>query len=94
MFSWAGCRWGVDEDTLRAVAVIESTWHQSTWGDRCGGSDPTIGSFSVVQIKNKDCNGSLVWGGMPDVVQSTALAVDLYAARTRACYNGDFYDGG
>lgn len=94
MFSWAGCRWGVDEDTLRAVAVIESTWHQSTWGDRCGGSDPTIGSFSVVQIKNKNCDGSLLWGGMPDVVQSTALAVDLYAARLRACYNGDFYDGG
>ena len=94
MFSWAACRWGIDEDTLRAVAVIESTWHQSTWGDRCGGGDATIGSFSVMQIKNKDCNGSLVWGGMPDVVQSTALAVDLYAARTRACYNGDFYDGG
>jgi hypothetical protein len=94
MFSWAGCRWGIDEDLLRAVAVIESTWHQSTWGDRCGGGDPTIGSFSVVQIKNKSCDGSLLWGGMPDVQQSTALAVDLYAARLRACYNGDFYDGG
>jgi hypothetical protein len=94
MFSWAACRWGIDEDVLRAVAVIESTWHQSTWGDRCGGGDPTIGSFSVMQIKNKNCDGSLLWGGMPDVVQSTALAVDLYAARLRACYNGDFYDGG
>ena len=94
MFSWAACRWGIDEDLLRAVAVIESTWHQSTWGDRCGGGDQTIGSFSVMQIKNKNCDGSLLWGGMPDVVQSTALAVDLYAARLRACYNGDFYDGG
>jgi hypothetical protein len=94
MFSWAGCRWGVDEDTLRAVAVIESTWHQSVWGDRCGGGDPTIGSFSVVQIKNKNCDGSLLWGGMPDVQQSTALAVDLYAARLRACFNGDFYEPG
>jgi hypothetical protein len=94
MFSWAACRWGIEENVLRAVAVIESTWHQSTWGDRCGGGDPTIGSFSVMQIKNKNCDGSLLWGGMPDVVQSTALAVDLYAARTRACFNGDFYDGG
>jgi hypothetical protein len=94
MFSWAGCRWGIDEDLLRAVAVIESTWHESTWGDRCSGTDPTIGSFSVMQIKNKKCDGSLLWGGMPDVVNSTALAVDLYAARLRACYNGDFYDGG
>jgi autotransporter family porin len=94
MFSWAACRWGVDEDLLRAVAVIESTWHQSTWGDRCGGGDGTIGSFSVVQIKNKNCDGSLLWGGMPDIQQSTALAVDLYAARLRACYNGDFYEAG
>ena len=94
MFSWAGCRWGIDEDLMRAVAVIESTWHQSTWGDRCGGGDPTIGSFSIVQIKNKNCDGSLLWGGMPDVVQSTALAVDLYAARLRACFNGDFYEPG
>jgi hypothetical protein len=94
MFSWAGCRWGIDEDLLRAVAVIESTWHQSTWGDRCAGNDATIGSFSVMQIRNKACDGSLLWGGMPDTQQSTALAVDLYAARLRACYNGDFYDGG
>ncbi len=93
MFSWAGCRWGIDENLLRAVAVIESTWHQSTWGDRCGGSDATIGSFSVMQIKNKTCDGALLWGGMPDIQASTALAVDLYAARLRACYNGDFYDG-
>ena len=94
MFSWAACRWGIDEDLLRAVGAIESTWHQSTWGDRCGGGDPTIGSFSVVQIKNKTCDGALLWGGMPDTQQSTALAVDFYAARLRACYNGDFYDGG
>ena len=24
----------------------------------------------------------------------TALNVDLYGARTRSCYDGDFYDGG
>lgn len=94
IFSWAACRWGIDEDLLRAVGVIESTWHQSTWGDRCSGNDSTIGSFSIIQIKNKTCDGALLWGGMPDIQLSTALAVDLYAARMRACYNGDFYDGG
>jgi hypothetical protein len=47
-----------------------------------------------MQIKNKSCDGSLLWGGMPDVVQSTALAVEFSVARLRACYNGDFYDGG
>jgi hypothetical protein len=47
-----------------------------------------------MQIKNKSCDGSLVWGGMPDTQNSSALAVEVYAARLRACYNGDFYDGG
>jgi hypothetical protein len=94
MFSWAACRWGIDENLLRAVGVIESYWHQSTWGDRCGGGDPTIGSFGLMQIKNKGCDGSAVWGGMPDTRTSSALSVDLYTARLRACYNGDFYDGG
>jgi hypothetical protein len=94
MFSWAACRWGIDENLLRAVGVIESYWHQSTWGDRCGGGDSTVGSFGITQIKNKGCDGSRVWGGLPDIRTSTALAVDLYTARLRACYNGDFYDGG
>src|SRR5215831_140276 len=94
MFSWAACRWGIDENLLRAVAVIESYWHQSTWGDRCGGGDPTIGSFGIMQIHNKGCDGAPIWGGMPDTRRSTALSVDLYTARLRACYNGDFYDGG
>jgi hypothetical protein len=94
MFSWAACRWGIDEDILRAVGVIESTWHQSTWGDRCSGADPTIGSFSIIQITNKSCDGSRLWGGMPDTQASTALAVDFYGARLRSCYNGDYYDGG
>ena len=89
IFSWAGCRWGIDENVLRAVAVIESTWHQSTWGDRCGGGDASIGSFSVMQIKNKTCDGALLWGGMPDIQASTPQAVDHNAPRLRAWYNRD-----
>ena len=94
MLSWAACRWGIDENLLRAVGVTESYWHQSTWGDRCGGGDPSIGSFGLTQIKNKDCSGARIWGGLPDIRSSAALDVDLYTARLRACYNGDFYEGG
>ena len=36
IFQWAACKWGIDEDTLRAVAVQESDWHQSAVGDNCG----------------------------------------------------------
>jgi hypothetical protein len=94
MFSWAACRWGIDENILRAVGVQESHWHQSSWGDRCAGTDPTIGSFGIIQIKNKYCDGSLSEGGMPDTGNSTALALDFYGAKIRSCYDGDFYGGG
>ena len=30
---WAACKWGLDENLLRAVAVKESHWHQDTVGD-------------------------------------------------------------
>jgi hypothetical protein len=28
IFQWAGCKWGLSDDLLRAVAVRESTWYQ------------------------------------------------------------------
>jgi hypothetical protein len=45
-------------------------------------------------VKNKYCDGSLSEGGYPDTQNSTALALDYYAAKLRACYDGAFYDGG
>jgi hypothetical protein len=92
IIQWAACKWGVDEDTIRADAVQESYWHQNTIGDVCG---PTgEGSYGLNQTKNADCSGALVHGGFPDTMNSTALAVDWFGAHTRSCYDGDFYDGG
>lgn len=91
IFQWAACKWGIDEDTLRAVAVQESGWHQYSRGDDCGGDRA---SFGIMQVKNKYCSGVLAHGGYPDTYNSTALNVDYYGARLRSCYDGDFYDGG
>jgi hypothetical protein len=33
IFQWAACKWGIDANIVRADAVVESTWHQSTLGD-------------------------------------------------------------
>ena len=33
IFQWVACKWGVDVNIVRAEAVAESTWHQSTLGD-------------------------------------------------------------
>jgi hypothetical protein len=91
-FSWAACRWGIDENTLRAVAVQESDWYTTSTGDVCGPVGEA--SFGLMQIKNAYCSGLLAWGGFPGTVNSTALNVDFYGAYIRTCYDGDFYDGG
>jgi len=91
IIQWAACKWGIDEDTIRADAVQESYWHMSTIGDVCGPVGE--GSYGLMQIKNMDCSGTLIHGGFPDTSEATALNVDWYAAHIRSCYDGDFYDG-
>lgn len=92
IIQWAACKWGIDEDTIRADAVEESYWHMSTIGDICGPVGE--GSYGLMQIKNMDCSGTVIHGGYPHTTQSTALNVDWYGAHIRSCYDGDFYDGG
>jgi hypothetical protein len=87
IFRWAACKWGLDEDLLRAVAAQESGWDQRKVGDRGE-------SFGIMQIKDHYGDGSPAWGGFPDTLRATALNVDFYAAYLRSCYDGDFYDGG
>jgi hypothetical protein len=92
IIQWAACKWGMDEDLLRAVAVQESDWHESMVGDNCG----TVGeaSYGLFQIKNAYCSGSPAWGGYPYTAQYSALNADFYGAYLRSCVDGDFYDGG
>jgi hypothetical protein len=78
---WAACKWGIDEDTLRAVAVGESDWHQNAVGDNCQ-------SFGLMQIKDQLSNGEKGFGGYPWIVRSTALNVDFYAFYLRTCLDG------
>ncbi len=33
ILQWAACKWGMDEDMVRAQAAIESWWHQDAMGD-------------------------------------------------------------
>jgi len=69
IIQWAACKWGIDEDTIRAAAVPESYWHMSTVGDVCGpvGED----SYGLLQIKNEDWSGAVIHGGYPHTQQST-----------------------
>jgi archaellum component FlaF (FlaF/FlaG flagellin family) len=92
IIQWAACKWGLDEDLLRAVAVQESSWHMSSVGDYCGVAGEA--SYGLFQIKNAYCNGAVAFGGYPVTAEDTALNADFYGAHFRSCLDNDFYDGG
>src|SRR6202043_896238 len=33
ILQWVACKWGIDENMLRAMAISESNWHQNYRGD-------------------------------------------------------------
>jgi autotransporter family porin len=50
IIQWAACKWGIDEDIVRAQAAVESYWFQRTTGDfttdpsRCVPGHRTLGA--------------------------------------------------
>jgi hypothetical protein len=91
ILTWGACKWGLDADILKAVAVQESDWRQSTVSDESnnpqdcvgGATPPCPTSFGIMQLKDIALPGSY-----PLSQQSTAFNVDYYGARIRACYEG------
>jgi autotransporter family porin len=92
ILQWTSCKWGIDVNIVRADAVIESSWDQSTVGDNCGVAGEA--SYGLLQVKNKDCSGNWIHGGWPYTQNDSALDVDYWGARLRACFDGAFYNGG
>ena len=90
IIQWGACKWGIDEDIVRAQSVQESYWHQSTLGD-CGGQTvpETHGCASVglLQVKGADIPPTHP-GTWPYAYQSTAFNTDYMLGVLRACYEG------
>jgi len=88
---WGACKWGFDEDTVRAQAIMESWWKQSTLGDcNRGPTQPATNgcaSVGILQVKGADIPPSFpgVW---PAAWTSTAFNVDYALAVRRLCYEG------
>ncbi|HLH77653.1 MAG TPA: hypothetical protein VKV28_12695 [Candidatus Binataceae bacterium] len=95
---WAACKWGIDENVVRAEAVVESHWRQSDLGDQTtniflcppGSGFPgawngsfCMQSYGILQMKFHD------FGGWPWSKDSTAFNADFRMAYQRACMNGD-----
>lgn len=96
---WAACKWGIDEDSVKAQAVIESWWRMDTKGDR--GTDPTRcapGHGIGVDGFPGECPES--WGllqvrypynqvAFPYAITSSAFNADWAYAQWRSCFEGD-----
>jgi hypothetical protein len=91
---WGACKWGFDENLVRAIAANESWWHQSAAGDlvspssECpSGAVYTNGdcalSYGIMQVKAPDFAFTF-----PDTHTSTAFDVDYKLAYQRACFEG------
>jgi autotransporter family porin len=95
---WASCKWGFDEDLMKAQAAIESWWRQTTMGDfgtdaaRCPadhgpGVDGRAGecpeSYGLMQVRFPYYGASF-----PGVMRSSAMNVDVAFAVLRSCFDG------
>ena len=92
ILQWASCKWGFDEDEVRAIAATESWWHQSQLGDtttdasKCppGLAAPCPRSFGIHQVTwNSDPMGTYPWS-----TTSTAFNLDTSLLIHRMCYEG------
>lgn len=93
ILQWAACKWGVPVDVVRAEAVVESSWLQSTQGDQT--SDQSVcppgtwsggscnQSYGILQIMYQ-YNAS-AW---PMSRDDTAFSAEYVYGMIRACYEG------
>ncbi|MGZ6960929.1 MAG: hypothetical protein ACXVLM_14610 [Ilumatobacteraceae bacterium] len=98
LIQWAACKWGFDEDIIRAQVAVESWWHQDAASDFT--SDPTrcvpdhpIGadghpgqcpeSIGLLQIRFP------YWqAAFPSATRSSAYNLDYALAARRSCFEG------
>ncbi len=93
ILQWVACKWGIDEDIVRAEAQAESTWHQSTTGDfsTSQGLCPPgtwngsgcYQSYGILQIKY--IYNASSWSMSRD---DTAFSAEYMYGIIRACYEG------
>jgi hypothetical protein len=97
IIQWAACKWGIDEDVLRAQAAIESWWDMETRGDQTGdqaschpelrtsGSTcpESIGLLQVRWLYHSEAFAN------SDAIRSTAYNVDYAMAVWRSCFEGE-----
>lgn len=90
ILQWGACKWGFDEDDVRAQAQQESGWHQSHLGDSAAQTQAGLAghpSVGILQVKGGDIPPTHP-GTWPYAWDSTAWNVDYTLAVRRACFEG------
>ncbi len=81
ILQWAACKWGIEEDIVRAQAAKESYWTQTNVGDNGE-------SFGILQVRQP----YMAWAfndGAGDAKSSTSYNVDMAFAARRNCFEGN-----
>jgi hypothetical protein len=101
---WASCKWGLDENSMRAEGVVESGWHQTdNFGDASSSECTAGGGVSLIGLEGASPAGSECWRsfGLFQIMvvvpnynawdgawKATAFNADYRAAFQRACMDG------
>ena len=98
IIQWAACKWGIDEDIVRAQTAKESWWFQRTGGDfttdstRCVPGHPigADGRPGSARVDRRAAGALPVLGvGLPATPStSTAFNLDAALAARRSCFEG------
>jgi hypothetical protein len=102
IIQWASCKWGIDEDIVRAQAAVESYWFQRTTGNfttdstMCVPGHQTLGadgipgqcpeSIGLLQIRYPYHTTAFATNN--DAAVSTAYNADYSYATWRNCFEG------
>jgi autotransporter family porin len=85
VLQWVACKWGIDEDVVRAQTAIESWWHQSSGGD-------FTSDQSACHPDLRIGSGYLYHGSAfqdSNAIRSSAYNADYTYAVWRSCFEGN-----
>lgn len=96
LIQWVACKWGIDEDVVRAQIVKESWWYQSAGGDLT--TDPSL-CHPLVR-EQSPCPESVGLGQVryqyhmaafanANAIKSSAYNLDYTYAVWRSCFEGE-----
>ena len=96
LIEWVACKWGIDEDVVRAQIALESGWHQNHQGDFSTDASTCHPDFRTVI----PCPQSIGLGQIrfpyhgaayadKNAIKSSAYNLDYTYFRWRSCFDGN-----